>query len=392
MAGWIEAQQRAGRGVFALAPGAPGGHYWLAARLPLTASPAALSPAPQLTIAADDFTCLWRLVEPVGDDRARQLVRGLIAGVRGARDAVGSPVPLPGTVLMRQTGAGLAKRYPVSLLPPARVPAYYVDGNHLRGGAAEKAVDDGFARADQLKVEPLRWTWPGVLPAGEFALLAGPPKSGKSTIAVDLVARLTIGAAWPDGAPGGAPGAAILIEAEDPLAATQARLAAAGADMRRVMLSGAPLDLSQPEGVAMIERQRVKLKGAGLLVLSPVRLFFGDIESSRQVDLRNRLSPLLSWASQHGVAVLGIAHRESGKTGRSAEDVAGPRAFAQRARTVLSVLIDPADRQAKSNPNAARRILTTAGSNLASDALEIGYRIVGAGGSSRVTYEEKGGA
>ena len=90
---------------------------------------------------------------------------------------------------------------------------------------------------------------------------------------------------------------------------------------------------------------------------------------------------------------MGIAHRESGKSGRSAEDVAGPRVFAQRARSVLSTLIDPADRLAKSNPNLARRILTTAGSNLSRDTLEIGYRIVEAGDSGRVVYEakEKGG-
>ena len=154
------------------------------------------------------------------------------------------------------------------------------------------------------------------------------------------------------------------------------------------MLAGSPLDLSQPAGVAAIERQRVKLKGASVLIISPVRLFFGDMEAKGQVDLRNRLAPLLSWALAHNITVLGLAHRESGKDGRSAEDVAGPRVFAQRARTVLSVLIDPTDKLAKNNPNAARRILTTAGSNLAADTLELGYRIVSAGDSSRVDWRK----
>lgn len=54
---------------------------------------------------------------------------------------------------------------------------------------------------------------------------------------------------------------------------------------------------------------------------------------------------------------------------------------------VLSALIDPADRLAKSNPNAARRMLATAGANLAPDALEIPYRIVSVGDTSRVAYE-----
>jgi hypothetical protein len=387
MADWIAKHQHGGRGVFALAPKLADGHQWIAARLPLSSSPATLTPVPQLIIAGDDFTCLWRLIEPVSEERARGLSRRLVAGIKGAHDAVGSPVPLPGTIMLRQVGARMAKRFPVNIMPPARAPAYHLVGDELRGADAPAGEVDDFARADQLSAAPLRWLWPGVLPAGEFALLAGPPKIGKSQIAVDLAARLTNGAAWPDGTSGATPGGVILIECEDPLAVTQGRLRAAGAVMGRVMLSNVSRDLSQPDGVSLVERQRATLKGAGLLVLSPVRLFFGDIESSRQVDLRRRLAPLLAWASAHGVAVLGIAHRESGKGGRSAEDVAGPRVFAQRARTVLSTLIDPADRLAKSNPNAARRLLTTAGSNLASDALEIPYRIIRVADSSRVAYE-----
>ena len=99
----------------------------------------------------------------------------------------------------------------------------------------------------------------------------------------------------------------------NPPAVTQSRLAAAGPNMKRVAISNMPRDLSQSEGIAAIERRRMKLKGAGLLILSPVRLFFGDV---------------------------------------------------------------------------ARRILTTAGSNLAPDALEIPYRIVSAGESSRDAYEK----
>jgi hypothetical protein len=392
MADWIAERQRAGHGVFALAPRLADGHQWIAARLPLTASPAELSPPPQLVIAADDFTCLWKLAEPVSEARARILTRGLAASVRGARDAVGAPVPLPGTVLLRQVGAGLARRYPVNLLLSARTPAYHLIGDRLRSGeAAAVALSDGFARADQMTAPAMRWLWPGVLPAGEFALLAGAPKVGKSTIAGDLAARVSNGAAWPDGAPGGTPSGVILIECEDPTAVTQSRLAAARAGMKRVVISNMARDLSRPDGIAAIERQREKLGGAGLLVLSPVRLFFGDVEAQRQVDLRGRLAPLLAWAAANGVTVLGIAHREAGKGGRSAEDVAGPRVFAQRARMVLAALIDPSDRLAKSNPNAARRILTAAGGNLAPDALEIPYRIVSAGASSRVEYE-RGGA
>jgi hypothetical protein len=52
----------------------------------------------------------------------------------------------------------------------------------------------------------------------------------------------------------------------------------------------------------------------------------------------------------NGVTVIGVAHKEAGKGGRSAEDVARPRVFAQRARAVLTAMIDPADPRAKWPP------------------------------------------
>lgn len=386
MVKWIGQAASQRLGVYAAQPLREEQTRHLAVRAPRSFRPASMRLPASLIVSAEANWMLWTLNDPVPVEEARRLSAGL-AKQCGGVPAVGEGIPLPGTIRYVAGGAGLVARHQVRMLPPIQR-AYRITGGELAAVAVTGAEpDDDFQRADRLDVAAMSWLWPGVLPAGEFALLAGPPKVGKSTIAIDMAARLTNGAAWPDGAPGAAPGGVILMECEDPLAATQSRLLAAGAAMGHVMLSNMPRDLSQPDGIALIERQRVKLQGAGLLILSPVRLFFGDMETARQVDLRNRLAPLLAWASAHGVTVLGIAHRESGKGGRSAEDVAGPRVFAQRARMVLSALIDPTDRLARSNPNAARRMLTTAGSNLAPDALEIPYRIVSVGDSSRVAYE-----
>ena len=387
MSKWISHAASQQVGVYAGLPIREGQTRHISIRALRTVRPSDLRPAPSLIVTAEQHWLVWTLNEPVPVVDARRLAQGL-ARQCGGVPAIGEAIPLPGSIRYAQTGVGLRARHNVTLLPPIER-AYRLVGGEIGAAAVAPAaaLEDGFERADQMKAPPLAFLWPGVLPLGQFALLAGPPKCGKSTIAADLAARVTTGAAWPDGAPGCAPAGVILIEEEDPLAVTQARLRVAGADMRRVMVSNRPLDLSQPAGVAAIERQRVKLGGAGLLILSPVRLFFGDMEAKGQVDLRNRLAPLLAWALARNVTVLGIAHRESGKTGRSAEDVAGPRVFAQRARSVLSTLIDPADRLAKSNPNAARRILTTAGSNLAADTLELGYRMVSAGDSWRVDWK-----
>ena len=54
--------------------------------------------------------------------------------------------------------------------------------------------------------ETVTWLWPGYIPRGKLSILDGDPGLGKSTLALDLAARLTRGHAMPDGSGGGEPG------------------------------------------------------------------------------------------------------------------------------------------------------------------------------------------
>ena len=46
--------------------------------------------------------------------------------------------------------------------------------------------------------EDVRWLWPGRIPIGKVTLLVGDPGNGKSLVALDIAARVSRGAAWPD--------------------------------------------------------------------------------------------------------------------------------------------------------------------------------------------------
>src|SRR5262245_52817699 len=89
MAAWVAEMQAAGKPVLVLLPSLVGVHWWLAARRPLTASPSAVRLSPQAIIAADDFTLLWRLAEPVTTERANALVARMIGSV--GKPANGEP-------------------------------------------------------------------------------------------------------------------------------------------------------------------------------------------------------------------------------------------------------------------------------------------------------------
>src|ERR1043165_2087288 len=62
---------------------------------------------------------------------------------------------------------------------------------------------------------PIQWLWPGRIVMENLTLLVGEPGAGKSALAIDLAARVTRGAAWPDGTPGGEPKSVLMVSAGD---------------------------------------------------------------------------------------------------------------------------------------------------------------------------------
>jgi AAA domain len=82
----------------------------------------------------------------------------------------------------------------------------------------------------EVKIEPLRWLWPGRIPLGKVVSLDGDPGLGKSLISLDLAARVSTGRGTPlalEGEAGELEGEAhgvVLLSAEDGLADTIAPL------------------------------------------------------------------------------------------------------------------------------------------------------------------------
>ncbi|MBX3026966.1 AAA family ATPase [bacterium] len=192
---------------------------------------------------------------------------------------------------------------------------------------------------------PVDWLWPGRIPRGMVTFVDGDPAAGKTTIALDLAARVSTGAAWPCGAAGGEPGAVLYLTAEDALAQTiRPRLDAAGADCARVYT----LDAEAHGGVTMqdadILADALERTGAVLLVVDPLTAYLGaGVDMHRGEQTRPVLRRIGALAERHGCAVVIVRHLRKSGTDRALYRGLGSVDLAGVARSVLLAGVDPSD-------------------------------------------------
>ena len=245
-----------------------------------------------------------------------------------------------------------------------------IEGSASRLDAALSAPSVRLIRGDAVTLEPVRWLWPGYLPAAMLTILGGAPGCGKTTIALSLAATVTRGGVWPSGSRCSQAGDVVIWSGEDANAVTASRLVASGADMSRVHfidgITGGDGEAFDPgRDMLLLESTLEKLPNARLLILDPiVSAVSGD--SHKGAEVRRSLQPVVALGQRLGCAVLGITHFSKGTSGRDpVERVTGSIAFAALARLVLvaaKVKADDAD-----GDNEPRRVLMRAKSNIGPD-------------------------
>ncbi len=82
----------------------------------------------------------------------------------------------------------------------------------------------------EVETHPIEWLWPGRIPLGKITILDGDPGIGKSLIAINIAACVTVGNLMPDGAPGIQGGVIIIAPEDSPADTIKPRLEAVGGD------------------------------------------------------------------------------------------------------------------------------------------------------------------
>lgn len=245
------------------------------------------------------------------------------------------------------------------------------------------SVDEDEARPRVVRladVEPedIRWLWPNRIPLGSLTMLAGDPGLGKSLITLDLVARLTRGASWPDSEERCESGGVVLLSAEDDLATTiRPRLDAAGADNRHVVAltavdcpSGNGKRFDRPfmldRDLDQLERAIEEVEHCRLVAIDPISAYLGGTDSHRNADVRSVLHPLSELAAKHDVAVVCVTHLRKGD-GEALYRAMGSLAFIAAARSAYVVAKDGDD------PENRRRLFLPIKSNLSESQPGLAY-------------------
>ena len=200
---------------------------------------------------------------------------------------------------------------------------------------------------EQVEVEKIDWLLYPFIPFGKVTIVQGDPGEGKTTMVLQIIAKLTKGeAVLPSGSDEPAleektmdlePVNVIYQTAEDGLGDTiKPRLLSAGADCSRVMVID-DNDQALTMMDARLEEAIIKTN-ARLVVLDPIQGFLGAaVDMHRANEIRPLMKRIAVLAEKYHCAIILIGHMNKNSNGKSSYRGLGSTDFQAAARSVLIV-------------------------------------------------------
>ncbi len=206
----------------------------------------------------------------------------------------------------------------------------------------------------EVAAEPVQWLWRQRLALGKMTTLDGDPGLGKSSITLDIAARVSSGQPMPDGS-AGITGGVVLITPEDGLSDTiQPRLARVGATLSRIVsLSNIEtIDpatgyvyqraFTLPEDLESLEKAMLRVD-ARLVIMDPIMALLGSKDTYKDSEVRSLLVPIQMLMERHRAACIMVRHLTKNGGENMLYRGGGSIAFIGLARTGLAVVKDPFD-------------------------------------------------
>ena len=230
---------------------------------------------------------------------------------------------------------------------------------------------------EQVEIEKIGWLLYPFIPFGKVTIVQGDPGEGKTTMVLQIIAKLTKGeAVLPSGSDEPAleektmdlePVNVIYQTAEDGLGDTiKPRLLSAGADCSRVMVID-DNDQALTMMDARLEEAIIQTK-ARLVFLDPIQGFLGtDVDMHRANEIRPLMKRVAVLAEKYHCAIILIGHMNKNSNGKSSYRGLGSIDFQAAARSVLIV------GRIKDEPEI--RVVCHVKSSLAPEGKSIAFRL-----------------
>lgn len=193
--------------------------------------------------------------------------------------------------------------------------------------------------------KPIDWLWTDRVPVGMVTVLEGDPGLGKSTVAIDLAARVTRGQQMPGDKKGVRVPSGVLIigTEEDRAAVVRPRFEAAGGDLKRIKVSSLEHPPVFPRDLSWLEDELTDFDARLVILDSMFGVIQPGLNSNQDEDMRRMLQPLASLAAKAGVSILMIRHLNKGSSLNTGHRGMGSTAIGGVARSVLVLHPHPND-------------------------------------------------
>lgn len=214
----------------------------------------------------------------------------------------------------------------------------------------------------------VRWLWYPYIAIGKITIVQGDPGDGKSTMLMNLIARLSVGGVLPDGTQIQKPQRVVYQCSEDNVGDTiKPRLEKAGADCKNIAF----IDEDMLGSIAIDDeriRETVIAFRPSIMVIDPIQSY---IENPADLFLTGKIRKILRkvglWASTYECAIVLVSHLNKNEGTKSLYRNLGSIDLVATARSVLQI-----DRDSE---NTNHRIVRQIKNNLGPIGKEIHFEI-----------------
>ena len=201
----------------------------------------------------------------------------------------------------------------------------------------EKKTELKIIKMSEIQSQEIEWLWFPYIPYGKLTIIQGDPGDGKTTLVLNLAAKLSKGEVLDKDMDIKEPIIVIYQTAEDGLADTvKPRLELAGADCEQIIV----IDESDKSLSMADERleEAIQTTGAKLLILDPIQAYLGGgMDMNRANEARDMTKKLGALAEKYKCAIVLIGHMNKASGNKAAYRGMGSIDFFAVARSVLLV-------------------------------------------------------